>query len=77
MRRWAGSMALVAMLAGLVTSGPDAVAASEEELDQAIQRGVEFLQSSQRPDGTFHGDLGNRVGAVALGRFTFPVDCLR
>ena len=41
-------------------------APSSREIDLAIQRGVEYLKSSQNPDGTWPGGYGSRLGAIAL-----------
>ena len=61
-----GESGLWRMVGGGSTFSPEA-----DEIDKAIERGLQFLVSKQRPDGSFHGDYGDSAAIPALAGMAF------
>ena len=68
-----GRMCLAAALA-LATAGGPAWAAQGQvtpELERAVTRGLDYLASTQRPDGSWPGQYGQLSGVVGLSMMAF------
>jgi hypothetical protein len=53
--RWQ-TLAMAAVVIGLVVAAPAVARPTDEQVEQAIQRGIDYLWTLQQPDGSFSAD---------------------